>query len=79
MPSLQISFSSIVPELGLSKPAIILSKVLFPQPENPIIVTISPSLISRLMSSKSFKSPKDLERFFILTIVLSEVSILIIQ
>ena len=45
------------PDDGFSKPAINLSKVLFPQPELPRIDTFSPSLISRLISFKEGSVP----------------------
>ena len=47
------------PEVGLSKRPIILSKVVFPQPEGPIIMINSPRLTSRekLLSAKDSASP----------------------
>src|ERR1700761_8731840 len=47
-----------VPLLGVSKPAIIRSVVVLPQPEGPTTITNSPSSISRFRSSTATFAPK---------------------
>jgi len=49
--------SSIVPSSGVSKPAIIRSVVVLPDPEGPSIVKNSPCAISRSIVSTATTSP----------------------
>ena len=55
LPSMRIS-----PVVGFSKPAMMRSIVVFPQPDGPKNVINSPSLNSSVNSFKTFTSPKDL-------------------
>ena len=50
--SLPLNFTS--PLVVLSKPPMIFSRVLFPQPEGPIIAKKSPSNIFKLIPRKAF-------------------------
>jgi hypothetical protein len=45
------------PVLGTSNPAKILNKVLFPDPEVPVMATLSPASISKQMSCKILRAP----------------------
>ena len=54
----------IVPEVGVSRPAIIRRLVVLPQPEGPSRQTNSPSPISRLRSWAAVKAPKVLVTFW---------------
>ena len=53
-------FSKMTPLVGSSKPAIILSVVVLPQPEGPKNVTNSPFVISRLKLSTTVVPSKTL-------------------
>src|SRR5208282_6071528 len=59
----------ISPEVGVSRPAIIRSRVVFPEPEGPRRTRNSPSLVSRLMlfTAPSVPALKTLVRFLIST------------
>ena len=59
---MSLPFSFTEPESGVSKPAIILNTVVFPEPEGPSSVKNSPGLISRSTPSTAFTAPKDLAR-----------------
>src|SRR5215208_4989544 len=52
-----------VPEVGISKPAIMRSVVVFPQPEGPRKETNSPFSTSRLKSCTAYESPNCFEMF----------------
>jgi hypothetical protein len=52
------------PAVGSSKPATILSTVVFPHPEGPRKETNSPAPTSRLKSSTTVVAPKDLRTFW---------------
>jgi len=58
---------SIRPEVGVSKPASILSSVDLPQPEPPSRQNSSPFQTSRLTSSTAVKSPNFLVTFWMRT------------
>ena len=49
---------------GYSKPAMILSSVVLPDPLGPRTPTVLPSGISRLVSDKAWTLPKDFETLF---------------
>src|SRR5512139_3077583 len=51
-----------MPSLGVSKPAIILSTVVLPDPEGPSIAKNSPSAMSRSIPATAVTGPKDLRR-----------------
>ena len=53
-------FNKILPLVGVSKPAIIRSVVVLPQPEGPKKVTNSPFVMSRLKLSTTVTPPNDL-------------------
>lgn len=54
--------SSMVPAVGASKPAIIRSTVVLPEPDGPSIEKNSPSAISRSTPATASVLPKDLRR-----------------
>ena len=54
----------ILPEVGVSRPAIILRLVVLPQPDGPSRQTNSPSPIFRLTSDTAVKLPKILVTFW---------------
>jgi hypothetical protein len=56
-PAIRLPFISTSPSLGVSNPAIIRSRVDFPQPEAPIRQTNSPRPISRLTALSASISP----------------------
>ncbi len=53
-PSISFSFSEIFPEVGLKNPAVILSKVVFPQPDGPRTVSNSPFFKVKFTSFKAW-------------------------
>src|SRR6478736_6553329 len=55
------------PLVARSRPAICLSRTLFPEPLGPMMQKISPGLISRLMSRSTVERPKVLVRFLTVT------------
>ena len=59
-----------LPTVASSRPEIILSKVVFPQPDGPTKTTNSLSLISRLISNKTSVSPKLLLIFSSFTVAI---------
>jgi hypothetical protein len=70
-------FKKISPDEGFSKPANIMSRVDFPQPEGPRSETNSPCLISRSAGPKATKGPslvaKTLETPLILIAVFKQI------
>jgi hypothetical protein len=63
---------TIEPESKLSKPAIALNKVDFPDPEGPNKATNLWSLTSKLTFSNAWKLPNFLETFLILILMIGE-------
>ena len=63
----------ICPEVGISKPAIIRSVVVFPQPEGPSKVTNSPRLMFRLAFLTASFAPYVFVTFLI-SMMLSDIS-----
>src|SRR3546814_14375118 len=61
MPAISCPSMRIWPSLGSSKPAIMRSSVVLPQPEGPSSTKNSPALMSRLTSSTAVTRPKRFE------------------
>jgi len=61
-PSMRTPPIRISPDVGRSSPAIMRSRVVFPQPEGPSKTKNSPSRIDKLTPSTAWKSPNRLVR-----------------
>ncbi len=68
---MSLPFNSNSPSVGLSKPAIIRSVVVLPQPEGPKKVTNSPLFIVRLKSSTTRKPSSNVRLMFLNSMMFS--------
>ena len=63
-PVISLPFTIISPLSALSNVPIMFKRVVFPAPDIPLILTISASLICKLISFNTWRESKDLEIFF---------------